>query len=103
MVTIPATVKRQVQFSASIFLFFLLLLHSNATFAQAGCTDPNASNFNASATSNDGSCLYPVTALALTNPKDFPPLLNEGSALVYTDGNLWTLNDGTNPAAIYRI
>ena len=103
MITIPASVKRQGQFSASIFFFLLFLLHSNATIAQAGCTDLNASNYNASATSNDGSCAYPATALALTNQKNFPALLNEGSALVYTDGNLWTLNDGGNPAAIYRI
>ena len=103
MFALSPVVKRQVYLIQSYLLFALLLLQSNASMSQAGCTDPNASNYNASATSNNGSCSYPAITLALNNQKNLPVTLNESSALVYTDGNLWTLNDGGNAAAIYRI
>ena len=40
----------------------------------AGCTDPNANNYNASATSDDGSCLYdPVSG----STNCIPPYIND--------------------------
>ena len=71
--------------------------------AQTGCTDPRASNYDAAATGNDGSCSYPAATLALKNGKELPTLLNESSGLVYTNHQLWTLNDGGNPPSIYRL
>ncbi|WP_114779202.1 T9SS type A sorting domain-containing protein [Botryobacter ruber] len=82
-----------------IFCFFLIL----RVWAQPGCTDPQAQNFSADATENDGSCTYAAAAAELTNRKELPSLLSESSGLLYTDGKLWTLNDSGGEAAIYRI
>ena len=39
----------------------MLCLGSCAIVNVPGCTDPNANNYNSSATSDDGSCTYDVT------------------------------------------
>ena len=87
-------------FSAALFIS---ILFSENVFAQYGCTDPAALNYNSGATINDGSCMYAVT--------DFNPVLrgwlagtiSSCSAAEYTDGNLWVLNDSGNDPVIYRI
>jgi hypothetical protein len=87
-----------------IFILLLMgILFSAKVLAQSGCTDPQASNYNPAATINDGSCTYTPTTYTLTNPKILPASLNENSGLIYTDGQLWTLNDSGSAAAIYRI
>lgn len=74
------------------------------SFGQAGCTDPQATNYNAAATINDGSCLYPSTNIALTDKTALStPLLDETSGVVFTSGSIWTHNDSGNSNAIYRI
>src|SRR4051812_26285025 len=78
-------------------------LFVQGVFAQAGCTDPNASNYNPSATTNNGSCSYPATSVSLTNGTALPAALKETSGLIYTDGGLWTLNDSGNSPAFYQI
>jgi len=98
-----SVIRRRATSTSFIITFILFLLQGQSAMAQSGCTDPNASNYDAAATTNNGSCSYPATTLTLTNQHDLPSTLNEGSALLFTDGNLWTLNDGGNPAAIYRI
>ena len=44
--------------------------------SQPGCPDPQATNFDPMATSNDGSCQYPPTLLAplkIANlPREYP-------------------------------
>ena len=90
-------------YTRSALFLLLLSLTTGKLWAQAGCTDPKAQNYNSSATVNDGSCTYPTTSISLTNAKTLPSTLNEGSTLVLTDGNLWTLEDSGNPASIYRI
>ncbi len=73
------------------------------TMAQQGCTDPQASNFNANATVNDGSCIYPVTNLTpnlLTGLST--PVLDECSGLQNVNGNLWTHPNHVD-TNIYRI
>lgn len=94
----PILLSRQLLLALAILLGLQI-----PAIAQSGCTDPLASNYNASATANNGSCTYPATSLNLSNQKDLPAQVNEGSALIYTDGNLWTLNDGGNQPEIYRI
>ena len=71
--------------------------------AQSGCTDPQASNFDSGAMTNDGSCLYPATAYSLTQLTVLPSTIIESSGLSFFNNNLWTHNDGGNPDKIYKI
>lgn len=71
---------------------------------QAGCTDPQALNYNAAATVNDGSCSYPYTAASL--PVFIYRLstkVHENSGLIYWRNSLWTHNDSGGEAKIYRL
>ncbi|RZK22298.1 MAG: T9SS C-terminal target domain-containing protein, partial [Hymenobacter sp.] len=71
--------------------------------AQSGCPDPQATNYNAAATSNDGSCLYPTTTTALLTKTTLASAVQESSGLLYTGGSLWTHNDSGNPAVLFRV
>jgi hypothetical protein len=83
-------------------LFFFLIL-SVSSGAQPGCTDPQASNYNPGATTNDGSCIYAPTSLSTTVLTTLDTIrLNEASGLISLNGNLWTQNDNTD-SVIYRI
>ncbi|HEY1022311.1 MAG TPA: hypothetical protein VGE06_08350 [Flavisolibacter sp.] len=86
----------------SILVWMQLVQPVNAQIS--GCTDPTATNFNSSATVNNGSCEYNPTfynPVVKLDPLDSK--LNETSALQMAGGSLWTLNDGGGAAAIYRI
>jgi hypothetical protein len=91
--------------STKTLIVFLLLIKAISGHTQtAGCTDPLANNYNATATKNDGTCTYnptnyspPVRVRSLNN------LLNESSGLQMAGNFLWTVNDGGGAAAIYRI
>ncbi len=72
--------------------------------AQPGCTDPQASNYNAAATSNDGSCVYPATSLPLQLKASLAtPTLDETSGIEFIAGSLWTHNDSGNSPSLYRV
>lgn len=89
-----------------IFLFLASVVLSsfiNSADAQNGCTDINATNYNASASANDGSCLYPTTYRTPLLKFSLISLLNESSGLCYTDGKLWSHDDSGNSAEIYSI
>ena len=87
----------------NIFILLWVSALRSAT-AQTGCTDPQASNYNAAATINDGSCIYPTTNIALADKTALiTPLLDETSGVVFTDGFVWTHNDSGNSNTIYRI
>ncbi len=75
----------------------------NTALAQSGCTDPSASNYSASAVTNDGSCVYPVTHYTPVLRHALSTDIPESSGLVYCDGQLWTHNDSGNPASFFRI
>tara|TARA_Y100000739_G_C20429789_1_gene382840 strand:+ start:22 stop:471 length:450 start_codon:yes stop_codon:yes gene_type:complete len=45
-----------------LYLFLVLPLLFSSCAKEEGCTDPLASNYNADAEDNDGSCLYSVIA-----------------------------------------
>jgi PKD repeat protein len=76
----------------------------NTNAQVSGCTDPQATNYNASATVNDGSCTYNATNLALTDKTALStPLLDEDSGIEFLDGKLWTHNDSGNSNDIYRM
>ncbi|RMG60561.1 MAG: T9SS C-terminal target domain-containing protein, partial [Bacteroidetes bacterium] len=77
-------------------LILLLSLAPAVLRAQPGCTDPLATNYDPTATVNDGSCQYPNTTV---NPQDQYPLsdsLRETSGLAAYAGWFWTHNDDTD-------
>ena len=82
---------------------YTLLILPCATFAQSGCTDPAASNYNPAATINDGSCIYPVTHYSPPLRAALNPIITESSGIVFTDGKMWTHNDSGNPNEIYSV
>jgi len=82
-----------------LFTFFFLLV--SAAFAQPGCTDWQALNFDADATENDGSCIYPQSSLMLEFVQTLPDSLNETSGLLWYENMIWTHNDGGNPSRFY--
>ncbi len=85
--------------------YFLLisLLPALSSFAQSGCTDYRATNFDPVAVINDGSCIYPNTSLPLTF-KCYIDSINliETSGIVNQNNNFWTHVDNTDNS-IYRI
>ena len=60
----------------------------------AGCTDPQADNFDSTAIWNDGSCLYSPVQLSPQASFNLDPILEETSGLIFWQDKLWTHNDG---------
>jgi hypothetical protein len=88
----------------STYLLIILILLSSYSFAKSGCTDPDASNYDSSATVNDGSCTYPYKHINPTFIADFPDkIIDESSGVQLIDGKLWTHNDGGNSPEIYSV
>ncbi|MBX2890787.1 MAG: T9SS type A sorting domain-containing protein [Saprospiraceae bacterium] len=87
--------------------FFLLcclsLLPVSETYAQPGCPDPQALNYIASATSNDGSCQYPATNYVPTLKALLPDTLVEISGQVRAGANWYAHNDGSDGSRFYRF
>ncbi|RZK34332.1 MAG: T9SS type A sorting domain-containing protein, partial [Hymenobacter sp.] len=88
---------------ARFYLSLLLIAATSTARAQSGCPDPQATNYSPSATSNDGSCLYPTTTTALITKATLPSAVKESSGLLYTGGSLWTHNDSGNSATLFRV
>ncbi len=79
-------------------LFFLAIClgWSQLSLAQvSGCTDPLAVNFNASATQNNGSCIYPAASVSPVSSLSLPNRIDETSGLLIWNQKLWTHNDDT--------
>lgn len=85
-------------------LLVLLLMMFDVVQSQvAGCTDPRATNFNPTATINNGSCVYPIT---VTNPPficELPGSVKETSGLLKFNNKLWTFNDSGGSAVLYAM
>jgi len=75
-----------------ILIFGVLLSHSSNA-QPAGCTDPLANNYNPSASSNDGSCLYSSTSIAPSFSFPLDSSMMETSGLICLNGRLLTHND----------
>lgn len=82
----------------------VLIAIINLSYAQYGCTDPQATNYNATATINNGTCTYNSTNLTLTQRANLStPLLDESSGVEFCNNRLWTHNDGGNTNQIFRV
>lgn len=89
--------------NAIIFLL-IFFTHRFSHSQTPGCTDPLATNYNTSANSNNGSCLYNTTNYTPAIKVD--PLSDsviETSGLQFANGYLWTLNDKNGKPQLYRI
>lgn len=73
----------------------IILLCSNL-FAQSGCTDPQANNYNPIAQINDGSCSYNTTTISTVFSQNLSNRLNESSGLIYWNSRLWSHNDNSD-------
>lgn len=72
------------------------LLIASASLCQAqvcGCTDSLATNYNAIATINDGSCEYETVIIEATEIGVLDSLIEGTSTLFYWNGGYWTFND----------
>jgi hypothetical protein len=84
----------------SIVLFALFLQQAKA---QPGCTDVRASNFDAAAGENNGSCKYPKTVVSPVVRANLSSNVRETSGLLYDKGYLWTHNDSGNQPILYKL
>jgi hypothetical protein len=82
---------------------FAWILWAMQALAQPGCPDPQATNYNATATSNDGSCLYPVTNYTPIFKANLPNELQEISGLTRGGAGWWGHNDSGYDADFFRI
>ncbi|MDF1867904.1 MAG: T9SS type A sorting domain-containing protein [Saprospiraceae bacterium] len=84
-------------------LFFCTFYAFSQANAQAGCTDPQANNFDEDALQNDGSCTYSATNYEAEEITEIPSPLTEPSGLAFFDGKLWTHLDSGNEDKIFQI
>ena len=85
------------------FTLLLSILFSPIIYGQFGCTDSQATNFNASASINDGSCLYNPTNYSLNLVANLVDTLSENSGLVWAAGKLYTFNDSGSGTKVYEV
>lgn len=89
---------------SGLLLFGILgLMAATEAAAQNGCTDPQAVNYNASATVNDGSCIYPTTYYTPVFQAGLPGALKEISGLTQANAAWWAHNDSGNSHDFYQI
>lgn len=67
-----------------------------------GCTDPQATNYNASATVNDGSCTYASTTISPTSIGESDSIITGTSGMIFWNGGYWTYNDHNN-CCLYKL
>jgi hypothetical protein len=72
-------------------------------FSQIGCTDPQADNFDVSASINDGSCVYPLTNHAPVFIQNLASILLENSGMIYWNEHLWMVNDGGSSPCLFKL
>jgi len=84
-------------FKQILTTIFLFSLTSAQLFAQVyGCTDPLATNYDFTATNNDGSCTYSAAAVTPVISYSLDGSLSETSGLISWNDRIWTHNDNTD-------
>ncbi|NND77763.1 MAG: hypothetical protein HKN39_06235, partial [Flavobacteriales bacterium] len=84
------------------YTLFIFLLFQCIVYGQVGCTDPLAQNFDPSANTNDGSCLYGQTIISselLIDP--MPMSLFEQSGMIKFNDRLWIHLDSGNGEKLF--
>lgn len=92
-------------FSMRRFIIVFGLLLATAGWCQAqvcGCTDPIATNYNAKATVNDGTCKYAPTVIQAKVVGTLDSMVRGSSSLFYWNNSYWTYNDHKD-RCLYRI
>lgn len=84
-------------------ILILGLVSTVRLFAQSGCTDPQAINFDASAQFNDGSCQYAPSTHTPTLLQNLSPVLKENSGMVVWNNHIWMLNDGGSLPMLLKL
>jgi len=79
-----------------IFVFCFVLFSIKGHSQISGCTDPLASNYNATATINDGSCTYNAASVLPDTSFILSPAISETSGLIFWDQYIWTHNDNSD-------
>ncbi|HSD06580.1 T9SS type A sorting domain-containing protein [Flavobacterium sp.] len=85
-----------------IIIIWLIFAYNSEIKAQSGCTDELATNYNSSATVNDGSCTYTAASVTPAVSYNLGASLVETSGLIEWNGSLYTHNDNTD-TNIYQI
>lgn len=89
--------------SLSTYLISLVLLFQGGCSSSGpGCTDPQANNFDPSATTNDGSCTYDPVWVNPLSSLEISAELEEASGLIAWEGDLWTHVDNTD-TRLFRL
>ena len=86
---------------AFIILFIGKIINVHAQIS--GCTDPQAANFDATATINNGSCTYAPQTYTPPLMKVLSSTLTEISGLIYFNNKLLALNDGGGGNKLYVL
>ena len=77
-----------------ILVIAIIIFTSKYAAAQIyGCTDPLATNYNSSATHNDGSCMYGASSVSPVSSWNLPKIMHETSGLIIWKDKIWTHND----------
>jgi len=86
-----------------VIFFCLTLVFASCGRAQiCGCTDPVASNYNAKANINDGSCKYAPAKIKTTVIGSLDSLTRSSSSLFYWKNDYWSYNDHKDKC-LYRL
>jgi hypothetical protein len=92
---------KKTSFLFCLVLLFAVSLHTNAQIA--GCTDPQATNYNPSAVINNGSCTYAALNYSPPLRVELGTSLREISGITYYKGNLLGIIDDINNNKIFVI
>ncbi|MFM7596305.1 MAG: hypothetical protein ACKO4Y_09015 [Flavobacteriales bacterium] len=84
-------------------ILITLFLAPISFFAQGGCTDPQATNYNPNALQNDGSCNYPITPYSLNLIGTLNDVIQENSGLIRLGNFLYTFNDSGAGAQLFEL
>jgi hypothetical protein len=97
---------KAVKLSRLVFLFLIFFITAPSFSQVDGCKDPMATNYNAAATENNGTCTYsPTNYRPRVKVNPISDSLLETSGLQFVGNSLWSFNDGGHKGSglIYRI